>query len=40
MFKLSKTVMKEELLFIIRPNKIGRAQLENIFLFVQVYSVY
>ena len=32
--------MKEKLLIIIRPNKITRAQLENVFLFVQIYSIY
>ena len=32
--------MKEKLLVIIRPNKIGGAQLENVFLFVQIYSIY
>ena len=32
--------MKEKLLVIIRPNKIGRAQLKNVFLFVQIYSIY
>ena len=32
--------MKEKLLVIIRPNKIDRAQLENVFLFVQIYSIY
>ena len=31
--------MKEKLV-IIRPNKIGGAQLENVFLFVQIYSIY
>ena len=34
---LSEIVMKEKLLVIIRPNKIGGAQLENVFLFVQIY---
>ena len=33
-------VMKEKLLVIIRPNKIGGEQLENVFLFVQIYSIY
>ena len=35
--------MKEKLLviiMIIRPNKIGRAQFENVFHFVQIYSIY
>ena len=32
--------MKEKLLVIIRPNKIGGAQFENVFLFVQIYSIY
>ena len=32
--------MKEKLLIIIRSNKITRAQLENVFLFVQIYSIY
>ena len=32
--------MKEKLLVIIRPNKMGGAQLENVFLFVQNYSIY
>ena len=32
--------MKEKLLVILRPNKIGEAQLENVFLFVQIYSIY
>ena len=35
-----KIFMKEKLLVIIRPNKIGREQLENVFLFVQIYSIY
>ena len=32
--------MKENLLFIIRPNKICGLQLGNVFLFVQIYSIY
>ena len=32
--------MKEKLLFIIRPNKIIELQLENVFLYVQIYSIY
>ena len=32
--------MKEKLLVIIKPNKIGGAQLENVFLVVQIYSIY
>ena len=32
--------MKRKLLVIIRPNKIGGAQLENVLLFVQIYSLY
>ena len=32
--------MKEKLLVIIRPNKIGGAQLENVYLFVKIYSIY
>ena len=32
--------MKEKLLVIIRLNKIGRTQLENVLLFVQIYSIY
>ena len=32
--------MKEKLLVIIRPNKISGAQVENVFLFVQMYSIY
>ena len=32
--------MTEKLLVIIRPNMIGGTQLENIFLFVQIYSIY
>ena len=32
--------MKEKLLVIIRPSKISGAQLENVFLFVQIYSIY
>ena len=35
--------MKEKLLVIIRPNKTGAAvgaQLENVFIFVQTYSIY
>ena len=37
---LSKIIMKEKLLFIIRPNKICGTQLGNVFLFVQIYSIY
>ena len=32
--------MKEKLLFIIRPNKIVELQLRNVFLYVQIYSIY
>ena len=32
--------MKEKLLVNIRPNKINGAQLENVFLFVQIDSIY
>ena len=32
--------MKEKLIVIIRSNKMGGAQLENAFLFVQIYSIY
>ena len=32
--------MKEKLLVIIRPNKIGGVQLENVFLFVQICLIY
>ena len=32
--------MKEKLLVNIRPNKIGGVQPENVFLIVQIYSIY
>ena len=32
--------MKEKLEVFISPNKIGGAQLENVFLFVQIYLIY
>ena len=32
--------MKEKLLVAIRPNKICGTQLGNVFLFVQIYSIY